>query len=362
MRTTITGFLLAFISLLASPLAALGCGGVYVVQRGDSLSQIADALYKNAEMWTAIHSNNLALVGENPDLIDIGMHLRLRCIDGRPLGLSGGEEDVDMVARAALSDPLALSELAAIPGRRVNLLTGSGFAPFTDSSLPGGGMLTDVVRAAMEAAHPDQGFAIHWVDDWTSHQDPLLANALLDIGFPWEKPDCGSDPGSNRCAGLKFSAPMFEVLILLFVDRARPFRFDSDADLQGRTLCRPAGLSTHIFDQNGRHWLASGHIRLETPASAADCFRLLTEGRVDAVVLNEFTGRKLVRDLGLHDRVRVAESRPVAIGAHHVVVHENHPDGDAILALFEAGLNRIRADGTYERIIDAHLTRIWAEF
>ena len=235
------------------------------------------------------------------------------------------------------------------------------FAPFMNMTLARG---TGIIlcKAAMEAAAPEQGFAIHWVDDWASHHEPLLSNALLDIGFPWFKPDCASDPETYRCANLKFSDSMFEVLMLLFVDTTRPIAFNSDADLEGKTLCRPAGYSTYIFDQNGRNWLKSGHISLKIGDSPADCLELLAEGEVDAAVLNEFLGRKKIKELGLGDRVRVAEGQPISVDGNHMVVHKSHPQGDALLAVFETGLDRIKADGTYQRIVDEHMTRVWAEF
>ena len=362
MRATITCFLLAMVALAASPLAAQTCGGVYKVQRGDNLSLIADDLYKNAGMWTVIHSNNLGTIGDSPNSIRVEMALQMQCIDGLPVGLEGGRDAAVISAQAAQAAPLIVTPGTAATRRKINVLTGSDFAPFTDKNLPHGGILAEVVQAAMEAAAPEQGFAIHWVDDWASHHEPLLSNALLDIGFPWFKPDCESDPDTYRCANLKFSASMFEVLMLIFVDNTHPITFNSDADLEGKTLCRPSGYSTYIFDQKGRNWLKNGYISLEMAASPGDCFRLLTDGKVDGVVLNEFLGREKIKELKLQDRVSVAQGQPISIDGNHMVVHKSHPEGDALLAVFEEGLRRIKADGTYQRIVDEHMTRIWADF
>lgn len=267
-------------------------------------------------------------------------------------------------AVAAAPEPAAL---VVAPGnaasrRKINILTGSDFWPFTDKDLPEGVVLAHVVQASMEAADPAQGFAIHWVDNWASHHEPLLSNALLDIGFPWFRPDCEADPVTYRCANLIFSESMFEVLMLLFVDKARPIAFNGADDLQGRVLCRPAGYSTYIFDQDGRNWLRGGLITLKTPASPGDCLRLLSEGEVDGVVLNEFLGRGKIKEMGLQDRVVVAQGQPISVDGNHMVVHKSHPQGRELLAVFERGLAQIKANGTYQRIIDEHMTRVWAEF
>lgn len=358
MRHTVSGLIFAVLACLAAPVAAQGCGGSYTVKRGESLSLIADRLYKNAGMWTAIHANNLAAIGEDPDRIHAGMRLWLGCIDGRPEGLDGG---VTLSNVAATSAALTVEPGTAATRSRINLMTASDYAPFTDRDLPNGGILADVVNAAMRQADPPQGYAIHWVEGWGSHLEPLLSNALLDMGFPWIRPDCESTPEEYRCANFLFSDPMFEMLMILFVSSAAPMRYDEDADMRGRTLCRPAGYATHQLDRPDRRWLSEGQVVLKQPVAVADCFAMLVAGEVDGVVLNEFTGRAAIRDLGLKDKVQVAP-RPLAIEGLHVLVHKTHPDADALLTMINEGLRAIKQNGVYQHIIDTHMTRVWAEF
>jgi polar amino acid transport system substrate-binding protein len=365
-----TKHMIGRVSALAAAMATVGtmalaaetCGGDYKVQRGDSLSMIADKLYENAGQWTAIFRNNSDKI-KSPDNIRVGQTYRIPCIDGLPLGLANGVA-VDKVVQvaAAAAVPLRVAPGTAATRKKINILTGSDFAPFTDTDLPNGGILADVVQHAMEAADPDEGFAVHWVNDWASHHEPLLSNALLDLGFPWFKPDCESQPDTYRCANLVFSESMFEVLMLMFVNSDTPIAFNRDEDLFGKTLCRPSGYSTFMFDHQGRNWLKDGKIALETPGTPGDCMRLLTEGKVDGVVLNEFLGREKISEMGLQDQVKVASGRPISIDGNHMVVHKSHPRGPELLAVFEDGLKKIKADGTYQRIVDEHMTRIWSEY
>ncbi|MGH1414243.1 MAG: LysM peptidoglycan-binding domain-containing protein [Pelagimonas sp.] len=339
------------------------CGGEYTVKRGDSLSLIADKLYKNVGLWTSIQGNNSDKIGSNPNNIRVGMTLRMSCINGLPTGLKGGTSiETIKAAAAAPVAPLVVAPGHAATRKKINILTGDDFAPFTDRGLPKGGILADVVEEAMKAAQPAQGYAVHWVNDWSSHHEPLLSNALLDIGFPWFKPDCESDPETYRCANLRFSESMFEVLMLLFVNKENPIAFNTDADLAGKTLCRPKGYSTFIFEQHGRNWLKNDHITLHTGDSPSDCFELLAAGKVDGAVLNEFSGRKKIKELGLQDQIVVAKGQPISVDGNHMVVHKSHPNGPELLAEFEKGLAMIKENGTYQRIIDEHMTRIWAEF
>jgi len=53
-----------------------GTKGMYVVKRGDSLSAIADR-HQVRGGWRALYRANRTLIGKNPDLIRVGMHLHL---------------------------------------------------------------------------------------------------------------------------------------------------------------------------------------------------------------------------------------------------------------------------------------------
>ena len=323
---------------------AQSCGGAYVVQLGDSLSAIADALYKDVGRWSSIYQSNSETIGDRPDRISVGMRLSMPCIDGLPVGLEGGVNVAEVVAAAA---PLTVPLGDASNAVQINLLTADDFAPFTDRGLPQGGLFTEIVQTTMKEVAPEKGFAIHWVNDWSSHHEPLLSNALLDLGFPWFRPDCENDPVQYRCENLVFSEPVFEVLSLMFVNTANPVAFINDADMDGKTLCRPAGYATYLFDQNGRNWLADGRITLEMPQTIDQCFQMLVAGDVDGVVLNEFTGRKKIKDLGLQGQVDVAAGLPIAIDALHVIAHKSHPEADELMAMINQGLTNIKASGDY---------------
>lgn len=358
---------IGFAVLTTTQVAAETCGGVYTVQSGDSLSLIADNLYKDAGKWSVIHQANITAIGESPNRIVVGQEYSLPCVDGLPTGLPGGTEYVAQPVAptprpTVVSSPvLATNESASAPLAGITILTADDFAPFTDRSLPNGGLAAEVVDAAMAAAAPDQ-FQTYWVNDWSAHLDPLLSNSLLDMGHPWSKPDCeGAQPDAYRCVNFHFSEPIFEFLILLFVNAENPIPFNSDDDLLGKTLCRPAGYFTHDLDKNGRNWVADGLINLERPTTVADCFEMLVDGTVDAVTINEFTGRTAISDLELEQQVSVVDTRPVAIEGLYVVVAKTHPQAEAMMDLMNSGLNAIKESGQYQQIVDQHMSAIWAK-
>jgi len=49
----------------------------YIVQSGDTLPAIADQVYGDANQWTAIYDANRATVGDDPDVIQVGIQLTI---------------------------------------------------------------------------------------------------------------------------------------------------------------------------------------------------------------------------------------------------------------------------------------------
>jgi len=358
MKKTFAVAALCLSGLFATMTTAETCGGIHVVKSGESLSIIADKHYKNAGKWSAIHSANLNLIGPKPNLLQVGMKLSLSCINGRPTGLAGGTEVTDVLPTSA---KLKITPGHAAVRSRINLLTGDDYAPFAAKDAPNGGLITELVTAAMTAASPKEGFAVHWVDDWASHFDPLLSNALLDIGFPWYQPDCTNSPDEYRCQNFHFSDAMFEELVLVFTEKSRSFVYNTDADMEGKTLCRPDGYFTFDLNQDGRNWLKENKITLKQPKATKACFEMLLEGEVDAVVLVEFQGREMMGDMQIQDRIRVLP-QPLAIVGEYVVVHKSHPQAEYMMGIVNDGLRKIRASGDYQTIVEKHLTQIWAAF
>lgn len=342
--------------------AAQTCGGVYTVQSGDSLSVIADSQYKNAGMWTAIHQNNVSVIGENPNRVRVGQKLNLTCINGLPTGLEGGR--VQTASAEATAQPTAQPTAAVVKAqtRGIRFVTASDYAPFTDKNLPNEGLITDIVKTSMVANPDNAKYKVYWINDWSSHLDPLISDQLMDMGFPWFKPNCAEATDNWRCQNLVYSKPMFEALTLLFYAKERPIAFAKDEDMHGKTLCRPSGYFTFDLDQDGRNWLKDGKITLKQPQAVKACFDMLVAGEVDAVAINEFTGRAQIKDMGLKDQVEAVSTRPLSITGHHVVVHKDHPQAAELIAMVNAGLDAAKASGEYQKVLDAHMSRIWEDF
>ena len=169
------------------------CGTEYTIKEGETLAQIAARIYGNPAQWTIIFYANQDRLGTNVSLLVPGLALRLPCIGGaqQPQALPPIATTPAQTATPSASETaFIISSLL----RRVEFLTADGFAPYTGRSLEGGGMLTQVIGAAMGLIKEDAkgrfDYGISWVNDWAAHLNPLLLTRAFDVGFPWARPDC----------------------------------------------------------------------------------------------------------------------------------------------------------------------------
>src|SRR5215471_6610722 len=285
--------LMAVLALVAltrpDPAQAQTCGTDYTIKEGETLAQIAARVYGNPTQWTIIFYANQDRLGTNVSLLVPGFTLRIPCV--------GGAQQVQPLPPIATTpaQTQAPSEAAIIISslvRRIEFLTADGFAPYTGRSLEGGGMLTQVIAAAMglvkDEAKGRFDYGVSWVNDWSAHLNPLLLTRAFDVGFPWARPNCDGvnlEPTSQfRCQRFFFSEPLYEVITGLFVQANSRFRSLRNEEIASATLCVPAGQPVHELDDHGRGWVRDNRVVLMRPPTVDECFRLLDSGEYDRIV------------------------------------------------------------------------------
>lgn len=328
---------LAVAGLFLAPSAALAiCNVDYVVQPGDNLFSIADQHYGDRSRWTLIYySNQDQLAGPS-------------AVPGRNLHIPCPPDQIE-------ADATPLRKETA----EMNLLTGGNYAPFTHQDLPGQGLITELVNAALELAPSPVSYAITWEDDWSQHLYPMLDGKEFDMGFPWAKPDCTSEPDNPRCS-FHFSEPIVEMPVMLFTRIEGGMTYSGDADIIGKTLCRPKGYFTYDLDADGRNWLKEEKITFLQPDTPGDCLRLVADGQADAAALNLFVGAEALVLADLRDQVQPLET-PVSEAGLHVIISKTHWRGTSHLYRVNAGLKKLRDSGRFDEIMSRHLELFWAK-
>jgi polar amino acid transport system substrate-binding protein len=361
-------FGLALMLAASSALPATGfaqsCGADYVIKEGESLADIAGRVYGNSSQWTMIFYANQDRLGANASLLVAGLSIRIPCVgEGQQKAAAPANASHDLGAAASSGGEFELSSVV----KRIEFLTADGYTPFTDRSLPNGGMTTEIVTAAMdqikEQAKGNFDYSISWVNDWAAHLNPLLITRAFDVGYPWLKPDCSkmselSHDAKYRCQKFFFSEPLYEVHTVLFTKKETGFTFARDDEAIGKTLCQPAGSSTYELDKGGRNWVKDNKIILMRPQTIEECFRLLDNGTVHAVVTADLTGRAVTAALGMADRVK-ASNRPLAISTMHLIVTKTHPHASTLLYYINSAINKLKESGEYDKIVESHLSRFW---
>ena len=352
--------LMAFSSATAAA-AEMKCGGKYTIQDGDTLADIAGRAYGQTNKWTLVFYANQKQFGNEP-ILKTGNQIRVPCL-ATPKRAAVKIEP----AGTGNTDGLSKIEVSRIDAK-LNLLTADDYQPFTDRMLPAGGMITDIMQSAFKAVDEAGGalsYDISWVNDWSSHLNPLLADKVFDMGFPWLQPNCKNykeldRPAQFRCDKFFFSDPVFEILVVFFTLKDSQFEFASDDEVVGKRICRPVGYFTFDLDKDGRNWVKGQKITLVRPKSVEECFQLLIDKEVDAVALNEFTGRAALKTNNIEDKIRVIE-RPISLAGLHVIVAKTHPRARTFLHYVNSALNQIRENGVYRSIVDEHLTKFWGK-
>lgn len=317
----------------------------YRVRPGDTLRAIASRAFGN-DNYRIIYRANAARIGRDPNLIRAGVILRMPC----PRGASEAAEAA--VARTAAE---AARATPAIPDRPLSFVTANGYLPYTDESLPGQGLFTELVETAMRRSGGDADWEVVFVDDWSAHLSYLLPRLAFDASFPWSRPDCDDDSGADEqaiCDDYAFTAPFYEIVEGYFSRKGSGYEEALDvAAFRDATICRPDGQPVwHLAEQG------LSPQRLLRPATAHECFERLVAGNVDIVAIDTRAGEFVSRDLGLENAV--AENPHLFdIEPLRIAVHIGNPRADEIVDRLDRGLEVMLASGEWSAIVTEALRR-----
>lgn len=321
----------------------------YRVAPGDTLMKIAQDAY-GSNKYRMIYDANTDTIGSNPNRIEVGMMLRLPCADGT----------LPAAATAAAVEPSAAAVAAAAEeDAPIVLITGNDFPPFTDESLPGRGLFTELVETAAHRANSEKTVEVQFVNDWDAHLDLLLPALAFDGSFPWSKPDCDqpdalSAHDRNRCEKYDFSEPFYEVVDGFFARKGSEYETAlKHEELFGSRICRPEGYSTGHLDAAG---LTEPTVKLYRPDQVSDCFQALMAGSVDVISLDSLVAADNIASLGLQNEV-VENQNLGDVNELYVVVNKKHPRAKETLDLLNAGLREMVSSGEWYDIVSTALER-----
>ncbi len=327
---------------------SLECGSSYTVQRGDSLSALAQQAYGAASGFQYIYSANAEKIGRNPGLIRIGAVLQIPCIDNLAPSTANAAAIRIQPTTGVLTGPSA---------RQIRVIVGTDWAPFTDESQEQGGMMTEVTNVALSKADGKPSYKIDFINDWGAHLQPLITDHAYDFSIAWFKPNCAvvdrlSDDSKFRCNNLDWSAPLFEQIVGYYTRADHP-RPASHKDLFGLTICRPSGYATFMMEEHG---LVEPNIVFKRPGATTDCFEGLVNGTYDVVVLAADTAQGAIAKVGVKDKVAFHDHLSY-VATMHAVIAKTNPKGKEYLAALDSGIKKLKESGEWFQIVARHMSQ-----
>ena len=147
-----------------------------------------------------------------------------------------------------------------------------------------------------------------------------------------------------------YSQPLYRVPTRAFARRPHPGELPPLEDLDNVLVCQPQTHATALIQALG----AQGRLVLQSPADAADCFRMLAQGEVGLVAMDELSGQHLLSQLELTDTICMIENA-LAIDTLHVLFSKFAPKSRALVDGFDQALARLEANNVLQEITARHL-------
>ncbi|MBT2865826.1 transporter substrate-binding domain-containing protein [Chromobacterium violaceum] len=234
---------------------------------------------------------------------------------------------------------LALFCLGLCRAMAAELLIATGeYAPWTGEQLPDGGYVNRVVREAFAREGVQVRFAYM---PWARALEALRNGNAQASSFWYDDP--------VKAKEFLYSAPISEHRELLFHRKdvtVPPWR--KLRDLRGLRFGATHG---YTYTAEFRQLMKQGTLNVEEANDDKINLLKMLAGRIELFPLDEFTGWQLLTSdafpRGAHDLV-TTEARPFSIQYGHLLMPRSARN-EQLMARFNAGLARLRADGTLER-------------
>lgn len=212
------------------------------------------------------------------------------------------------------------------------------YAPYSDAALPGKGFANDLTAKIMKQAGYDVAVSVlPWVralEGTESGEFDILPSAWFT---------------EERGQKLLFSAPIAQSRLVFVKSAESKFEFHEMKDLTG---LRIGIVSGYTYEPD---FMASPLFQRQAVADVLANLRRVATRHIDLTLDDELTVRFIIHS-------RAPELEPTLALTHGVLSEQGlfvtfskkRPDAAKLLADFNAGLTRMRADGSYQKLLVQH--------
>jgi polar amino acid transport system substrate-binding protein len=176
-------------------------------------------------------------------------------------------------------------------------------------------------------------------------------------GYPWKRAlNLGREgkvaiggiyQNLSRMALFDYSDPIYRETLRVYVKAGQGFPFSGVVDLSGKRVGLNRGWSYgEVFDSARR----AGLFETEEATDNLANLKKLMLGRLDCIIADELSVSQILYHKGWRDDVEMLDL-PATVNSVHLVFAK-HAQQTHILERFNQGLVKMKANGTYSRILD----------
>jgi polar amino acid transport system substrate-binding protein len=217
-------------------------------------------------------------------------------------------------------------------------VVGDSWPPFTDKSMPYNGLAIDLLSTALSRA----GFSSSYEQvPWARAIQGLQHDRYDIIGAAWFAPD--------REAYGQFSAPYLTNTLRFIRKKGSHIDYQQLSELRPYLISVVRGYSyAPAFDTDST-------LRKHPVTSFASAARMVVQQHAQLTVEDELVAQHAFNG-ELSDVREQLEflSKPLSEAPLHILVRRSHPQHQQIIDGFNAAMQAMRADGTYQMIMQRH--------
>ena len=217
----------------------------------------------------------------------------------------------------------------------ITLSTGE-WAPYTSKNLPGNGFAAEVVTAILiEMGHEPEYKFYPWKRARVMvEQQKILAT------FPWSKT---AEREKTFIYSESFGSS--KTKLFYFKDKLKDVKFKELKDLKKYKI---GGTISYAYLEA----FSKAGIKVDEASSDELGFRKLKAGRVDFFACDELVGWQLIKKYFPGEVANFGSlEKEISSDGEYMIISKKNPDGKEFLKMFNEGLKKIKANGTYDKIL-----------
>ena len=199
---------------------------------------------------------------------------------------------------------------------------GAQYAPYSDPSLPAGGLAAEIVQRALALQHV--GVDNAWLP-WR-RVETETAEGHYQLAWPFVR-----NPERER--QFLYSAPLYMVSSWLFAREGDPLLAKGKLSLAGRTLCLPTGYS--LSGEVRQALQGTDKLNVQSPPSLHACAQMVAIGRADFFFASVSQFNEIASSLPPQQPPLGRSALPLTQTAVYAIFPRQRADSAALLKLFQ---------------------------